>query len=333
VVKKLGIAGLSLIGFLVVAEVGYRIYEQGWRRRSLASRDPARLVTQPVADRRIYRLRPDVPGFTNSHGFRDLERTRNRSAGTYRVAVIGDSVTMQRRIPFEALYVSRLQKAFDESLGEGRVELLNFGVTGYGTAQQLALLRSVVLDFEPAALLWQFHLNDAADPLVDGADGGVARYHHRPRSALLAWAKRRLSRMHRRSLVRDRGLENLPYDLQRQLARWDSMGRSLDELAEVARERGLDVFLFIYPTWPAGDDWSSYTPAGFEIVDRLAGRFRSLGFETLDLVDLLRGESTERYWLETADPWHPNVAGHQRIADELFAWLRPKLAERVASPR
>ena len=84
---------------------------------------------------------------------------------------------MQASLDFDELYPTLLERKLDDMLPQAEFEVLNFGVTGYGTFQQLALLKEVVLGFEPDAMLWQFHLNDAVDPRVDGADAGWPRCH------------------------------------------------------------------------------------------------------------------------------------------------------------
>ncbi len=325
VVQRIGLALVSLVLVVGFAEIGFRVYGSSERRNILDGRDPDRLMTEAVDDRRIYRLRPNRKRLTNSHGFRDRQRNRAKAQGTFRIAVIGDSVTMQSSLDFDALYPTRLQSTLDGMLPNHHIEILNFGVTGYGTFQELALLRAEVLSFEPDALLWQFHLNDAIDPRVDGGDGGLGRYYSRPASAFLAYLQRRWHRAQRARIARARGLDQIPLDLQHQVYRWSAVGGALQEVAEVAEENRIEVYVFVYPTWPR-EDWQEYTPSGFAVVDELVARFESLGFETLDLVAMFRTESPARYRLASDDPWHPNEAGHELIADELARWLKPKLS-------
>jgi lysophospholipase L1-like esterase len=232
---------------------------------------------------------------------------------------------MQASLDFEELYATRLQRTLDEDLPNRNIEILNFGVTGYGTLQQLGLLRSVVLDFEPDALLWQFHLNDAINPRVDGADRGLGRYHARPRSAFLAYLHRRWDRWQRGRTSRSRRLDHIPLDLQHQVYRWDEITDAFQMVSNLADAHGLSVWVFVYPTWP-DTDWSEYTPEGFAVVDDLVARFDALGFDTLDLVAVFRRESPSRYRMTDDDPWHPNAAGHRLIAVELARWIVPKIA-------
>lgn len=94
----------------------------------------------------------------NSAGFRDIEHAKEKPAGTYRIAVLGDSYA-------EALQVE-IKDTFwwimGEALGgcpalEGKeVEVLNFGVGGYGTAQELMALRHKAWDYSPDMIVLAF---------------------------------------------------------------------------------------------------------------------------------------------------------------------------------
>jgi len=324
-VKRIGLALATTVILLGITEFGYRIYDSRARSEILAGRDPDRLITEKVDDGRIFRLRPNRKTETNSHGFRDLPRHHRKTPGTYRIAVIGDSVTMQSTIQFDDLYATRLERKLNAMLPGRHIEILNFGVTGYGTSQELALLHAEVLSFEPDALLWQFHLNDAIDPMVDGGDGGLGKYYSRPRSAVFWSLQRRWYRLQRTRTTCARGLDEVPSDLQHQVYRWRVIGDAFRDVAETAAENDFDVYVFIYPTWPR-ENWDEYSPAGFAVVDDLVARFESLGFETFDLVEVFRSESPSKYRLASDDPWHPNQAGHEAIADELSQWLAPMLS-------
>lgn len=120
------------------------------------------------ADRELgWSLRPGSEGWQtregvawtriNSHGFRDRERAVQKPPGAYRIAVVGDSITEARHVEMDQTYTARLERALAACPSfEGRqVEVLNFAVPGYGTAQQLLLLDRV-WPFEPDLVLLAF---------------------------------------------------------------------------------------------------------------------------------------------------------------------------------
>ncbi|CAN5375514.1 hypothetical protein BH10ACI3_BH10ACI3_05500 [soil metagenome] len=102
----------------------------------------------------------------NSDGFRDVEHAVEKPAGVYRIALVGDSYV-------EGLQVSR-DEMFSNFVGavvgrcrapdSQRVEILNFGVSGYGTAQELLLMRQKAWKYSPdLVLLVMTTNNDISD--------------------------------------------------------------------------------------------------------------------------------------------------------------------------
>jgi hypothetical protein len=142
-----------------VAELGLRII--GIRHGDLYVPDP----------HSGSRLQPGYQGWftkegrayirVNSAGFRDRERSVQKRAGTYRIAVLGDSFAEALQVPIDKTFWSILEQKVTECArrekGVERVEVLNFGVSGHGTAQALQILRHYVGPYEPDAVLLAFY--------------------------------------------------------------------------------------------------------------------------------------------------------------------------------
>ena len=176
--RKLGLSVATFVLLFAIGETVYHVRASSKRQEFLGDRTPETLVTRAAPAPLYYRLKSDYPGFTNAHGFRDLERHVSKEQGVYRIAVIGDSVSMQGALPFEQLYVRLLQDKLDAEFPR-RTEVLNFGVTGYNTVQETALLEQEVIAYDPDLVLWQFHDNDAEHALYSASFGD---YYHRPAS-------------------------------------------------------------------------------------------------------------------------------------------------------
>ncbi|MDA0284279.1 MAG: SGNH/GDSL hydrolase family protein, partial [Planctomycetota bacterium] len=94
----------------------------------------------------------------NSAGFRDREHSLENPQGVIRVAVLGDSYIEALQVPVEAMFASVLERELAER-GAGtnqRFEVLSFGVSGFGTAQELLMLRHHVWQFKPDVVLLAF---------------------------------------------------------------------------------------------------------------------------------------------------------------------------------
>lgn len=94
----------------------------------------------------------------NSEGMRDREHARSKPPGVYRIAVLGDSYSEARQVPMDSTYWSLLPAGLERCRFQPgrRIEVLNFSVAGYGTAQQLLLLRLLAGRYGPDLVLLQF---------------------------------------------------------------------------------------------------------------------------------------------------------------------------------
>ncbi len=113
-------------------------------------------------------------------GLRDREHPRIKPPATLRVAVLGDSYAEALGIPVEQTFWSVLERHLNRNgAGHGwRVEVVNFGVHGYGTGQELLTLRCCVWDYEPDVVLLAFFSgNDVSDnsPALDHSPTRYAR--------------------------------------------------------------------------------------------------------------------------------------------------------------
>lgn len=88
----------------------------------------------------------------NSDGWRGPEVALTHPAGTYRIALLGDSFIEGFEVPFEKT-VGEVLKRRLSSLRHTPVEVLNFGEGGYGTAQELLTLQHEVWKYSPDLVL------------------------------------------------------------------------------------------------------------------------------------------------------------------------------------
>jgi len=101
------------------------------------------------------------PPQQNSLGFREREITAQPPPGVYRIAFIGDSFAYGQGIA----EVDRMSNVLEIELNAqgGAYEVLNFGVPGAETKEQLVTLRDVVHPLQPHAVVQQWFTNDIHD--------------------------------------------------------------------------------------------------------------------------------------------------------------------------
>ena len=98
----------------------------------------------------------------NTLGFRDAERSVRKESGVFRIAVFGDSTTEALQVDLEQTFCQLLEKRLNQ---RGiRAEVLNFGVSGYGSLQEYPLYSERGREFNPDLVLQAIFLdNDVAD--------------------------------------------------------------------------------------------------------------------------------------------------------------------------
>ena len=103
-----------------------------------------------------------VPVTHSFTGWRDLPRVENKEEGIQRVLVLGDSFMEAYSVRFEDALPARLEQLI--STAQRRVEVINFGVAGYGTLQEYLVFNAIGHAYRPDVVVLAMHLhNDLSD--------------------------------------------------------------------------------------------------------------------------------------------------------------------------
>jgi len=174
--KELILAAVVFVALPILTEIALRVSRVQFDPQLYAPNRELGWVMHPgasgvvaVETRQFVRI--------NSHGFRDQERSYDKPANTVRIAVLGNSWTEALQVPLEKTYCSVLQQRLTQSscFHGKHVEVLNFGVAGYSTAQELMTLQQEVWKYHPDLILLAFYpardiannvreLNNAVNP-------------------------------------------------------------------------------------------------------------------------------------------------------------------------
>lgn len=204
---------------------------------------PLRHIIYPQSDDKIiYDLRPDldvkfqrVNVKTNSCGMRSPERPMVKSPNTYRIALLGDSFTFGWGVEQNLIFPQRLEDNLNRiSGGAPQFEVLNFGVPGYSTFQEVFQFIEKGDSFQVDAIVVFFVQNDFGPPF----------FINNLKNPGTIVASSEIARLAMRALDPESD-EKKMLDLG-----WDP-NSSLQKLAEYASERGIKLFLTINPreTW------------------------------------------------------------------------------------
>lgn len=162
--KKLLLVLIGLLFGLLMSEVFLRII--GYSYPLFYTTDYYRgFALQPGVEGR-YQREGESYVRINSDGLRDREHAKAKPADTVRIAVLGDSFSEAMHLPMEQTFWSMLERKLQEchAFPGKNVEVINFGVSGYGTAQELMTLRQKIWDYSPDLVVLAFTTyNDVYD--------------------------------------------------------------------------------------------------------------------------------------------------------------------------
>jgi hypothetical protein len=146
------IAGGLLVG-LLLTEAGLRLI--GYSYPNFYTTDGSRGVALKPGAEGWWRKEGEAYIRINSDGLRDREHERQKPAGTLRIAVLGDSYAEALQVPLERTFWAVMERELQQcaSFKGQKVEVINFGVSGYGTALELITLREKVWAYSPDIVL------------------------------------------------------------------------------------------------------------------------------------------------------------------------------------
>ena len=103
----------------------------------------------------------------NKDGLRDVNHQITKSKNLIRIAILGDSFAEARSVNLEDTFWFQLKNNLDSCFNfhkGNEIEILNFGVSEYGTTQQYLTLKNNVWKYNPDIILLAFYSgNDISD--------------------------------------------------------------------------------------------------------------------------------------------------------------------------
>lgn len=146
---KASVVAASLLVALLIAEVALRI--AGYTYPLFYTTDRERGYALRAGMKGWYRKEGESFVQINSQGLRDREHAKEKPPDTIRIAVLGDSYAEALQVNVEDAFWKVLERRLAEckAFAGKDVEVINFGVSGYGTAQELITLRRHVWQYAP----------------------------------------------------------------------------------------------------------------------------------------------------------------------------------------
>ena len=285
-----------------------------------------------------YAMRPGFDGTvygaplkTNAFGLRgspDLAEARVESVS--RVVCLGDSVCFGYGLPTELTFPYLMQSRLPGA------EVINAGVPGYNTAQEIAWLRHVGSRFQPDFVLLYYVPNDPevarrlnAERVLEPIEADIWLAESRRVPRLMQF----LGRKSRLCMVLDTATAPILPSGRAQMKRvvsyfneelfeqsgWTDFRRALNDLAEYSQEHDVPTLVAVHPLL------ISLVPYHFgEHEKRVIKACEEAGLPALSLRPVLAAYPVDRLRLHPQDG-HPGAFGHSLIADALAGQVGVRL--------
>ncbi|HEX3244506.1 MAG TPA: SGNH/GDSL hydrolase family protein [Chloroflexota bacterium] len=317
-----GITGALLFGELVLRliDLGHPYYSA-----------PEAYVPKP-APNWLFALKPGFQGRSegtwisvNSQGLRDGEYGAQPAPGTLRVLTLGDSVTFGPGVALEQTFSKVLERRLSAADASRTYEVLNAGVVGYNTVQELTLFREVGTQYHPNLVVLTFLVNDLLDTFT------IFDHQYEPEGRLAAlklWLRQesylyRLVQNTYWQLANDARRTGPPVEATRPRARLEERQSEIVRLRDDVRGSGAELFLALYPdnledAVSPGPDGESRT-----MRQEMLSFAERAGIPVLDLTAVIGDvrDPRAREMRLREDP-HPSVAGHAAIGNALASALQ-----------
>jgi len=280
----------------------------------------------------------------NSLGLRNREVARKES-GTYRVLFLGDSLIWTGQTSSGALYTEVVERRLNARPAQPsrRLEIINAGIPGYTTYQELEFLRVYGLDMEPDLVVLGFVFNDLHYKyLHKPTDRGLldtdpaAHLHrldpHGVAGTLFArsYVAHEAVRRGRRYWKTLRGRPVFPFEERTDMYlawtdhAWAPTRQLLHEMRRVLAQHDASLRLLVFPL---SDQFNQrYVDADGAFVLYPQRKIREIcaseGIEMLDLTDAIRAAGGLDLY---KDYLHLNGRGNDLVADEVESYLAAAL--------
>lgn len=110
----------------------------------------------------VWRMEGFSRGHLNSTGLRDVEHNIEKTPGTVRIALLGDSSTEGLQVPLEDTYARLVEQQLNNNSNQ-KYEVINFACSSYSTGQQHEQFLNEVAAYKPDITVLLYNRGDAVE--------------------------------------------------------------------------------------------------------------------------------------------------------------------------
>lgn len=249
----------------------------------------------------------EVVGTINDKGFRGLDKTFEKPNEIYRIAFLGDSFTLGIGVKDGDTLPVNFEHAVQSKYSN--TEVLNFGLTGSSTQEQIELLERYLISFEPDIVVIVLFLNDANRI-------GTIRFLSRPKV---------LTKVRKHSFLINASVGSVEkYFRHKEMIRhykngfiegsegWEMVKAALRKGKSLSEKHNFQLIVAVYPVLIQLNEGYPFRTIHKTIEDYCA----SLEIPFVDLLNGFFGKNGSELWVHPADQ-HPNEIANRIAGAEL----------------
>lgn len=317
---------LSLAFTLMIAEIAVRLLTsrnekdlniEMWRYARLVKRTSENplMSHEHIPGATAHLMGVDVR--INSHGLRGKDYPVVKPPQTYRILILGDSMTFGWGVPEESTFPARLETALNQSHTTTRCkrfEVLNAGVGNYNSVQEVTYFKERGIDWQPDLVILSFFINDA-EPTPKPIRQSVANY-----SQLYVFLAGQHDRMTRIAGVRPTWLDYYHSLYAPNAPGWKACQEAIAELANLRDKHQFKLVIAVIPELhQLGKNYPFRRE--HEEVRMLA---EDANVPVWDLLPSFDGVDESTLWV-TPEDTHANSKGNELLANGILQQLIPYL--------
>ena len=254
---------------------------------------------------------------SNSFGFMDIERKITRNKNTYRICIVGDSITVDGR------YVKYLEDLMNDA--DPGYEVWNCGVSAYNVVQYYANIKNKIVNYDPDMIIIGFCLNDFMNtPLIHKKNDGKFYVYDNDLNSLdqainiRYFIKYRIYRFWvlyiSKFLTKETSISDYN-DMD--IGSW-----ALSRIADICRQKDIELFAVVIPYFK-----SEYSKSEKRLYENMKHVLSINNLNYLDLHGKFSDPGQPKWRREKNDFIHPSDEGHRIIGESLFDYLKEHTAE------
>jgi lysophospholipase L1-like esterase len=310
---------IMLVLIEIIMRISYPLYKnyntEMWRYAKdlkIISNDP-RIAHEHKANGEAFLYGTTIT--TNSNGWRDYEYPQQHD--TYRIIVLGDSITLGWGVDFNQTFPKLLEKRLNA--GQHTIDVINTGVGNYNTEMEVYSFLKKGTTYDPDMIILAYYINDAE---ITHARPGPLTYFFL-KSYLYSFVSDKLINYQARTKVEKQYTTYYSDLYDPNFEGRKRADEAITALSAYAKERNSTLAIVIIPEM---HEFTNYTFTQVTTFVKDAGKKNNV-----TVVDLLpyfqyfeaKGYAPSQFWVSYEDP-HPNANGQAIIAGGIYASLFAK---------